>query len=102
MKKTIYTITQKAIPNVTLISLMDNTSWYDAFGNIVTGITTTPNIVFNITGGTIGSGYYKWDEPISNKWNLIEGDTATINSIIHDNIMLKNLLKKLINLAGHK
>lgn len=88
MKKTVYTITQKQIPNVTLISLTGNTSWYDAFGNIVTGITTSPNIVFNVTGGTIGSGYYKWNEPVNNIWNLIQGDTANINSIIYDDLQL--------------
>jgi hypothetical protein len=87
MNKTKYTITQKTIPSVTLISLTGFT-WYDSFGNVVEITGYTPNLVFNVTGGTIESGYYMWNEPTINEWNLVTGDTATIHSKIYDDIIL--------------
>ena len=100
MNKTIYTITQKTIPNVTLISLTGNTSWYDAFGNIVEVTGFTPNLVFNVTGGTIDSGYYIWNEPIMNQWNLVTGDTPTINSQIYEDINLPIFLDSSVDEFG--
>ena len=98
MKKTVYTITQKSIPNVTLISLTGQT-WYDSFGNIDTGITTSPNLVFNVTGGTIDSGYYIWNDI---NWvficNQFENDEVLKTKLIDLNSNLFNV--NLINNTG--
>lgn len=65
MEKITYQILKKNIPEVNLISLTGQT-WYDYNGNLVSWSDVVYNgpingdIVYNLTGGTITSGYYKW------------------------------------------
>jgi hypothetical protein len=62
---------------VKLVSLTDQ-AWYDYDGNIVLwntlSNTTIPTgtTIFNMTGGTVTSGYYKWGTPTSNTWNVVD------------------------------
>ena len=77
MKRIKHTIQRKSVPQVKLVSLTDQ-AWYDYDGNIVywneLSNTTllTGTTVFNITGGTVTSGYYTWSTPTSNTWNVVE------------------------------
>jgi hypothetical protein len=77
VKRIKHTIQRKSIPQVKLVSLTDQ-AWYDYDGNIVywneLSNTTllTGTTVFNITGGTVTSGYYTWSTPTSNTWNVID------------------------------
>jgi hypothetical protein len=75
-----HTIKRKSIPEVKLVSLTDQT-WYDYDGNLVSWdelITgpTTGYTIFNVTGGTVSSGYYNWGTPTSGEWNSITKEVA--------------------------
>ena len=81
MKRINHTIKRKKIPEVKLVSLTGKT-WYDSNGTptswtgatdfLATGFTPdTGFLVFNVTGGTVTSGYYKWNTPTGDTWNLI-------------------------------
>jgi len=67
-----------------LVSLTEQ-AWYDYDGNIIywSGLTptilTTGTTIFNITGGTVTSGFYKWGSPTSGRWN-----TTTPTSVYGD------------------
>ncbi len=80
MRRIKHTIKRKSIPNVKLVSLTGST-WYDYDGNLVswddlvTGATTGYTI-FNVTGGTVSSGYYIWGTPTSGEWNSITKEVA--------------------------
>jgi hypothetical protein len=87
MKRINHTIRRKKIPEVKLVSLTGKT-WYDsndtptpwtgATDFLATGFTPdTGFLVFNVTGGTVTSGYYKWNTPTANTWNLIVGAPKT-------------------------
>jgi hypothetical protein len=87
MKRINHTIRRKKIPEVKLVSLTGKT-WYDSNDTPIswTGATDflatgfTPNtgfLVFNVTGGTVSKGYYKWNTPTENTWNLIVGAPKT-------------------------
>ena len=87
MKRINHTIRRKKIPEVKLVSLTGKT-WYDSndtptswtgvTGFLATGFTPdTGFLVFNVTGGTVTSGYYKWNTPSGNTWNLITSITGT-------------------------
>ena len=83
MKRIRHSIRRETIPQVKLTSLTDHT-WYDSNGNLVSWTGTTDYLatgytpssgytVFNVTGGTVTSGYYKWSTPTSGQWNLVTG-----------------------------
>jgi hypothetical protein len=110
MKRINHTIKRKKIPEVKLVSLTEKT-WYDSNGTPTswTGATDflatgfTPNtgfLIFNVTGGTVNKGYYKWNTPTANTWNLIIGTGTTeqeiethVNSQIHDDFQLPLFLE---------
>jgi len=82
VKRIKHTIQRKSIPQVKLVSLTDQ-SWYDYDGNFISWSSNTGNlptgftpsngyVVYNITGGTVTSGYYTWSTPTSNTWNVID------------------------------
>ena len=80
MRRIRHTIKRKSIPEVKLVSLTDQT-WYDYDGNLVSWdelITgpTTGYTIFNVTGGTVSSGYYNWGTPTSGEWNSITKEVA--------------------------
>jgi len=87
MKRINHTIRRKKIPEVKLVSLTGKTwydsndtptSWTGATDFLATGFTPdTGFLVFNVTGGTVTSGYYKWNTPSGNTWNLITSITGT-------------------------
>ena len=110
MKRINHTIKRKKIPEVKLVSLTGKT-WYDSNGTptswtgttgfLATGFTPdTGFLVFNVTGGTVSSGYYKWNTPSGNTWNLIIGTGTTeqeiethVNSQIYDDFQLPLFLE---------
>ena len=110
MKRINHTIRRKKIPEVKLVSLTGKT-WYDSNGTptswtgatdfLATGFTPdTGFLVFNVTGGTVSKGYYKWNTPTSNTWNLIIGTGTTeqeiethINSQVYDDFQLPLFLE---------
>lgn len=110
MKRINHTIKRKKIPEVKLVSLTGKTwydsndtptSWTGATGFLATGFTPdTGFLIFNVTGGTVTSGYYKWNTPTTNTWNLIIGTGTTeqeiethINSQIYDDFQLPLFLE---------
>jgi hypothetical protein len=73
-----FEILKKGLNIVSLVSLTSQ-NWYDENGDIISwnenGTYIGPNegdIIFNVSGGTVTSGYYKWNTPLENTWNLIE------------------------------
>jgi hypothetical protein len=110
MKRINHTIRRKKIPEVKLVSLTGKT-WYDSNGTptswtgatdfLATGFTPdTGFLVFNVTGGTVTSGYYKWNTPTGDTWNLIVGTGTTeqeiethVNSQIYDDFQLPLFLE---------
>jgi hypothetical protein len=110
MKRINHTIRRKKIPEVKLVSLTSKT-WYDSNGTptswtgatdfLATGFTPdTGFLVFNVTGGTVTSGYYKWNTPTGDTWNLIVGTGTTeqeiethVNSQIYDDFQLPLFLE---------
>jgi hypothetical protein len=103
MKRINHTIKRKKIPEVKLVSLTGKTwydsndtptSWTGATGFLATGFTPdTGFLIFNVTGGTVTSGYYKWNTPTANTWNLITGNTTQINQQIYDDFQLPLFLE---------
>lgn len=103
MKRINHTIRRKKIPEVKLVSLTGKTwydsndtptSWTGATDFLATGFTPdTGFLVFNITGGTVTSGYYKWNTPTANTWNTITGSTTQINQQIYDDFQLPLFLE---------
>ncbi len=93
MKRINHTIRRKKIPEVKLVSLTGKTwydsndtptSWTGATDFLATGFTPdTGFLVFNVTGGTVTSGYYKWNTPTGDTWNLIVG-TGTTEQLVHN------------------
>lgn len=82
-----YEILRRTVPNVKLVSLTSQ-NWYDSEDNLVPwtgssiGIYIGPkvnDIVFNVTGGTVTSGHYKW---LGLTWTGI-----TISEVYEDNIL---------------
>ena len=68
MEKNRYEILQKTIQSVELVSLTSQ-NWYDSNHDLYpwSGTTVGPEIndvIFNVTGGTVTSGYYKWSGSI--------------------------------------
>ena len=110
MKRINHTIRRKKIPEVKLVSLTGKTwydsndtptSWTGATDFLATGFTPdTGFLVFNVTGGTVTSGYYKWNTPTGDTWNLIVGTGTTeqeiethVNSQIYDDFQLPLFLE---------
>ena len=103
MKRINHTIKRKKIPEVKLVSLTGKTwydsngtptSWTGATGFLATGFTPdTGFLIFNVTGGTVTSGYYKWNTPNTGTWNLITGSTTQINQQIYDDFQLPLFLE---------
>ena len=103
MKRINHTIRRKKIPEVKLVSLTGKTwydsndtptSWTGATDFLATGFTPdTGFLVFNVTGGTVTSGYYKWNTPSAGTWNLITGSTTQINQQIYDDFQLPLFLE---------
>ena len=110
MKRINHTIRRKKIPEVKLVSLTGKTwydsngtptSWTGATGFLATGFTPdTGFLVFNLTGGTVTSGYYKWNTPTEDTWNLIVGTGTTeqeieahVNSQIYEDFQLPLFLE---------
>jgi hypothetical protein len=77
VKRIKHTIQRESILQVKLVSLTDQ-AWYDYDGNIVywntLSNTTIPTgtTIYNVTGSTVTSGYYKWGTPTSNTWNVVD------------------------------
>lgn len=78
MESNKYEILKKRINVTTLVSLTSE-NWIDSFGQVVSwtnnGVYIGPDtgdIIFNLDGGNVTSGYYKWNTPITGRWNLIE------------------------------
>jgi hypothetical protein len=103
MKRINHTIRRKKIPEVKLVSLTGKT-WYDSNNTptpwtgatdfLATGFTPdTGFLIFNVTGGTVTSGYYKWNTPSAGTWNLITGSTTQINQQIYDDFQLPLFLE---------
>lgn len=86
MKKIKHTIRRKSIPHIKLGSL---TAWNDVY--VIEPIVGT--IIFNITGGTVNSGYYKWSSPTTGRWNLI-------TSNIYDEYVLPLFLESSVDEYG--
>lgn len=100
MKKNRFEILKKHINVVSLVSLTSQ-NWIDSSDELVpwtnNGVYIGPNtgdIVFNLTGGTVTTGYYKWNTPITGRWNLIkaaptklttETDTEYLNRVSSKN-----------------
>lgn len=87
MKKDKYEVRRKNILSTTLVSLTGQT-WLDSNGDLIpwTGNTNTGgeyigpqnnDIIFNLTGGTVTSGYYKWIQS-GLTWSQITGATESI------------------------
>ena len=110
MKRINHTIKRKKIPEVKLVSLTGKTwydsndtptSWTGATDFLATGFTPdTGFLVFNVTGGTVTSGYYKWNTPTEDTWNLIVGTGTTeqeieahVNSQIYEDFQLPLFLE---------
>ena len=110
MKRINHTIRRKKIPEVKLVSLTGKTwydsndtptSWTGATDFLATGFTPdTGFLIFNVTGGTVTSGYYKWNTPTGDTWNLIIGTGTTeqeiethVNSQIYDDFQLPLFLE---------
>lgn len=103
MKRINHTIRRIKIPEVKLVSLTGKTwydsndtptSWTGATDFLATGFTPdTGFLVFNVTGGTVTSGYYKWNTPSANTWNKITGSTTQINQQIYDDFQLPLFLE---------
>ena len=103
MKRINHTIKRKKIPEVKLVSLTGKTwydsndtptSWTGATDFLATGFTPdTGFLVFNVTGETVTSGYYKWNTPSAGTWNLITGSTTQINQQIYDDFQLPLFLE---------
>ena len=103
MKRIRHTIKRETIPQVKLTSLTDRTwydsndeliSWTGSTGYFATGFTPSSGYtVFNVTGGTVTSGYYKWSKPTSNVWNLITGTTSYIKSQVYNDFVLPLFLE---------
>jgi len=103
MKRINHTIRRKKIPEVKLVSLTGKTwydsndtptSWTGATDFLATGFTPdTGFLIFNVTGGTVTSGYYKWNTPSAGTWNLITGNTTQINQQIYDDFQLPLFLE---------
>lgn len=117
MKRINHTIRRKKIPEVKLVSLTSKTwydsndtptSWTGATGFLATGFTpATGFLVFNVTGGTVTSGYYKWNTPTGGTWNLIIGTGTTeqeiethVNSQIYDDFQLPLFLESTADEMG--
>jgi hypothetical protein len=78
MESNKYEILKKRI-NVTSLVSLTSKNWIDSFGQLIPWTNNdvyigpnTGDIIFNLSGGTVTTGYYKWDTPIVNRWNLIE------------------------------
>ena len=100
MEKLKYEILRKYIVPVELVSLTGQT-WYDSFHNLFPWSGTTGNyigplngdIIFNISGGTVPSGYYKWVES-GTTW------TGITKSEAYDDFILPIYLENSINDLG--
>jgi hypothetical protein len=83
MEKNTYKILKNQIPKVKLHSLTGQ-YWFDSFGNLFPwsgGTNLSPeidSIYYNVTGGTVNSGYYKWN---GTTWISYTGSTANDNYI---------------------
>jgi hypothetical protein len=79
MEKNYHKILKHRINPYLLVSTTSR-NWYDKNRNLIPwdkdgSIYVGPktgDIIFNISGGTVSSGYYRWNEPIRNTWNLIQ------------------------------
>ena len=105
MRKNKYTIRRKNIAQVRLVSLTGRT-WYDSGDNLIDWVDLTDSgviygvVVYNISGGDVPEGYYKWSNPTTNRWNLISGSESYINSQIYDNQQIPLYLESSIDEMG--
>jgi hypothetical protein len=99
-------ILKKHVIVTTLVSLTSQ-NWIDSNNELVSWTNNgdyfgpdSGDVIFNLTGGTVTTGYYKWNEPISDRWNLIKAapiksDTETdkeyLNKVISKNFENYNL-----------
>lgn len=109
MRKDKYEIRRKDILSTILVSLTGQT-WYDSNGNLIpwTGNTNTGgeyigpqnnDIVFNLTGGTVTSGYYKWNETGST-WTQITGTTQQVKAQVFGSYNLPLFLESSVDEYG--
>ena len=105
MRKNKYTIRRKNIAQVRLVSLTGRT-WYDSGDNLIDWADLTDSgviygvVVYNISGGDVPEGYYKWSDPTTNRWNLISGSESYVNSQIYDNQQIPLYLESSIDEMG--
>lgn len=78
MESNKYEILKQTINIISLVSLTSE-NWYDSNGELVPwtngDVYSGPNtgdVVFNLTGGTVTTGYYMWNTPIADRWNLLK------------------------------
>jgi hypothetical protein len=93
--------------NVTTLVSLTSQNWFDSNNELVSWTNNgdyfgpdSGDVIFNLTGGTVTTGYYKWNEPITGRWNLIktaptklttETDKDYLNRIVSKNFENYNL-----------
>ena len=97
MKRIRHSIKRKNIPQTKLVSLTSR-FWYDSNEELISWSGNTGNAyigpstgdtIYNVSGGTVASGYYKWGTPTPNTWNLLVGVGLT------DELKKENLYSKI-------
>jgi len=108
MKRIRHSIKRKNIPQTKLVSLTSR-NWYDSNEELIswTGNTgnayigpSTGDTIYNVSGGTVTSGYYRWGTPTANIWNAITGTTTYIKTQIYDNYQIPLFLDSKVDEYG--
>ena len=108
MKRIRHSIKRKNIPQTKLVSLTSR-NWYDSNEELIswTGNTgnayigpSTGDTIYNVSGGTVTSGYYRWGTPTANTWNAITGTTTYIKTQIYDNYQIPLFLDAKVDEYG--
>ena len=108
MKRIRHSIKRKNISQTKLVSLTSQ-NWYDSNDVLISWTGNTGNAyvgpltgdtIFNLTGGTVSTGYYKWGTPTSNTWNAITGTTSYIKTQIYDNNQIPLFLEAKVDEYG--
>jgi hypothetical protein len=108
MKRIRHSIKRKNIPQTKLVSLTSR-NWYDSNGELMswTGNSgnayigpSTGDTIYNVTGGTVTSGYYRWGTPTPNTWNLISGTESYIKTQIYNDNQIPLFLEAKVDEYG--
>lgn len=109
MKKDKYEIRRRNILSTKLVSL-NSQNWFDYDGNLIpwTGNTNTGgeyigpqnnDIIYNISGGTVTSGYYKWNQS-GTTWIQITGTTEYVKGKVYGSYNLPLFLESSVDEYG--